>query len=131
MLFGDGLQGDKFGNASVGKNNVDAAFHPGNGLVKAVKVGQFGDVALNASNIAADGLHSVVKFFLAAARDEDISALLDEKFCRSQPNSFCASRDDSYLAFESFCHRLPPLLLRSEFATCDPSVSVTCVRASL
>src|SRR5271163_1628856 len=131
MLFGDGPKGNKFANASVSKNNIESPLHLGNGLVKTIKVREFGDVTLNARDISADCLHGLVEFFLTAARDEDISTLCDEKFCRSQSNSFCASRDDSHLSFEFFRHRLSPLLLRSELATSDPSLPITCVRPPL
>src|ERR1700686_3885426 len=110
MLFGDGPKGNKFANAGIGENNIDSAFHLGNGLVKTIKVGKFGNVALNARNIAADFLHGLVEFLLSAARNEDISTLFDEKSCRSQPNPFCAAGDDSDLAFEFFNHSFPLLL---------------------
>src|SRR5271170_2437661 len=111
MLFGDGAKGNKFADASVGKNNIDSAFHLGNRLVKTIKVGKFGNVALNAHNIRADCLHSLVEFVLAASRYEDIGALFDKKFCSSQPNPFCSAGDDGGLAFELFGHCLSPLLL--------------------
>src|SRR5882672_1857684 len=117
MLFGHGSKRNKFANAGVGENNVQVPLHLGNGLVKTVKVGEFGDVTLNARDIPANGLHGLVEFLLAAARDEDISSLFDEEFCRSQSNSLCASRDDSCLSFESFRHRLSPLLPSAELAT--------------
>ncbi len=53
----------------------------------------------------------LVEFLLAAARDEDISTLSDEKLCRSQSNPFCAAGDDSNLTFELYRHRFSPLLL--------------------
>ncbi len=83
MLFGDRPKGNKFGNAGVGENNIDSAFHLGNRLVKTIKVSEFGNVALNARHIAADCLHGLVEFLLAAAGNEDIGTLFDEKFCRS------------------------------------------------
>src|ERR1700675_3050913 len=104
MLFCDGPKGNKFANAGVGENNIDSPLHFRNGLVKTVKVGQFGNVALNARNIAPDRLHGLVEFLLAAARDEDIGALFDEKLCRSQPNSFGAAGDNGGLAFKFFKH---------------------------
>src|SRR5271169_5439695 len=100
MLFGDGPEGDKFANAGIGENNIDSAFHLGNGLVKTIKVGEFGNVALNSRNVGTDCLHGLVEFLLSATRNEDIGTLSDEKFCRSQPNAFCAAGDDSDLAFE-------------------------------
>ncbi len=83
MLFGDGPKGNKFANASVGENNIDSPLHLRNGLVKAIKVSQLGDVSLNSRNVGADCLHGLVEFPLAAARDEDIGTLFDEKLCRS------------------------------------------------
>src|SRR5580693_6002649 len=83
----------------------------GDGLVETIKVGQLGDVALNARNVGADCLYGLVELLLATARYEDIGTLFDEKFCRSEPNPFCSAGDDGGLAFELFSHRLSPLLL--------------------
>jgi len=83
MLFGDGRKGNKFANAGVGENDVDSPLLFRDGLVKTIKVGEFGNVSLNARNVAAHGLHGLVEFLLAAARDEDIGTLFDEKLCRS------------------------------------------------
>src|SRR5882762_3948402 len=104
MLFGDGSKGNKFAKAGVGENNIDSPPHLGDGLVKTIKVRQFGNVALNARNVCADCLHGLVELLLATAGDEDIGTLPHEKFCRSQPNPFCAASDDSDLAFELFRH---------------------------
>src|SRR5271170_5269042 len=98
MLFGNGAKGNEFAHARVSENNVDSPLH-------------LGDVALNSRNVGADCLHSLVEFLLATARYEDIGTLLDEKFCRSEPNPFCSAGDDGGLAFELFSHRLSPLLL--------------------
>jgi hypothetical protein len=38
---------------------------------------------MNPRNVGADCLHGLVEFLLAAARDEDIGTLFDEKLCRS------------------------------------------------
>src|SRR5258705_9343504 len=111
MLFGDGPKGNKFANACIREDNIDSAFHLGNGLVKTLKVGELGNVALNARNVAADCLHGLVEFLLAAARDEDIGTLFDEKLCRSQSNPFCAAGDDGGLAIEFFGHSFSPLFL--------------------
>src|ERR1700730_1025573 len=111
MLFGDGPKGNKFANTSVGENNIDSPLHLGNGLVKTIKVGQFGNVSLNARNVGADCLHGLVKFLRATARDEDIGTFFDEELCRSQSNPFCSAGDDGDLAFELFGHCLSPLLL--------------------
>src|SRR6266850_1676512 len=104
MLCGDGPKGNKFANASVGEDNIDSPLHLGDGLVKTIKVSQLGNVSLNARNVSADCLHGLVEFLLAAARDEDIGTLFDEKLRRSQSNSFRAAGDDGGLAFEPFGH---------------------------
>src|SRR4030095_13517417 len=118
-----GSKRNRFGNVGVGENNIDSPLHFEDCVVKTIKVGEFGNVALNARNIVADYLHGLVKFLLPTAGDENVGALFDEKFCRSQPNSFCAAGDDGGLPFELFRHRLCPFLLTSELATSDPSVS--------
>src|SRR5260370_36859837 len=110
MHVGEGSRGNKFANAGVGENNIDWSLHLSDGLVKTIKVGKFSNVPLNARNVAADCLHGLVEFLLAAARDEDIGTLFDEKFSSSQPNPFCTAGDDGSLAFELFGHCLSPLL---------------------
>src|SRR5258708_187684 len=123
MLFGDGAKGNKFANAGVGENNIDSPLHLGDGLVKTIKVGQFGNVALHARNVAADCLYGLVELLLAEARDEDIGALLDEKLGRSYPNPFCPASDDSDLAFEFVRHCFSLFLSSSNGrrATCEYS----------
>src|SRR6202171_174849 len=125
MLFGDGPKRNKFAHAGVGENNIDSPFRLGNGLVKTIKVSQFGNISLNARNVGADCLHGLVEFLLAAARDEDIGTLFDEKLCRSQSNAFCAAGDDSDLAFELFGHCLSPLLLKTSEPDTSSSRSIT------
>src|SRR3984893_8155800 len=100
MFFSDGPKGNKFANAGVGENNIDSPLHLRDGLVKTIKVSQLGNVSLNSRNVGADCLHGLVEFLLAAARDEDIGTLFDEKFCSSQSNPLCAAGDDGDLAFE-------------------------------
>src|SRR6266478_3288029 len=114
MLFGDGPKGNKFANAGVGENNIDSPLHVRDSLVKTIKVSQLGNVSLNPRNVGADFLHGLVEFLLAAARDEDIGTLFDEKFCRSQTNPFCPAGDDGGLAFELFGHCLSPVIAELE-----------------
>src|ERR1700674_1511003 len=56
MLLGDNPKGNKFANAGVGENNIDSPLRVRDGLVETIKVGQFGNVSLNAGNVAADCL---------------------------------------------------------------------------
>src|SRR5882762_3487403 len=110
MLFGDGPKGNKFANAGVGENNIDSPLHPRDGLVETIKVGRISNVSLNTGNVAADCLYGLIEFLLPTARDEDVGALFDEKFCRSQPNPFGAACDESDLVFKLFGHSFSPLL---------------------
>src|SRR5258708_33497015 len=126
MLDGDRPKGNKFGNDGVGENDIDPPLHFRDDLVKTIKVGEFGNVALNARNIAPDRLHGLVEFFLAAARDEDIGALFDEKLSRSQPNSFCAAGDNGgsviklfYLFFSSSLRAVTKRFLSVLFFFCE------------
>src|SRR5467141_1081484 len=123
MLFGDGPKGNKFAKACVGENNIDSPPHLSNRLVKAIKVSQLGNVSLNSRNVGADCLHGLVEFLLAAARDEDIGTLFDEKFSSSQPNPLCPAGDDGGLAFELSGHCLSPSLL--ELSSSDASRPIT------
>src|SRR5260370_23103827 len=100
MLFGHRPKRNKFANTSVGENDIDSPIHLGDRLVKTIKVGEVGSVSLNARDIGPDGLHGLVEFPLAAARDEDIGALFDEQLRRSESNPFCPAGDYSDLAFE-------------------------------
>src|SRR5882672_6790369 len=111
MLFCDSPKGNKFSHAGVGENSIDSPLHHRDGLIKTIKVSQLGNVSLNSRNVGADCLHGVVELLLAAARDEDIGTLFDEKFCSGQPNPFCPAGDDGSLAFELFGHCLSPFLL--------------------
>src|ERR1700682_5977606 len=111
MLFGDGPEGNKFGNTGVGKNDIDSPFYLSDGVVQTIKVSQLGNISLNAGNVGADCLHGFVKFLLAAASDEDVGALFDEKLCRGQSNPFCAAGYDGGLAFELLGHWFSPSLL--------------------
>src|ERR1700726_519619 len=125
MFFRDGPKGNKFPNAGVGENNVDSPLHFRDGIVKTIKVSQLGNVSLNSRNVGTDCLHGLVEFLLAAARDEDIGALFDEKFCRGQSNSFCPAGDDGGLAFELFRHCPSPLLPSWTSPRSDASRSIT------
>src|SRR3977135_4142643 len=112
MFFGDVAKGHKFANAGVGENNIDSPFYVSESLVKMIKVVQFGNVSLNARNVAADCLYGLVELLLATAGDEDVGTLFDEKFCRSQPNPFGAACDEGDLVSKLFGHSFSPLLPR-------------------
>src|SRR3984957_8038943 len=99
MFFGDVGEGDEFADASVGEDNINSSLHLSDCLVEKVKIGHFGNVALNTGRIGTDCLHRLIELLLAAPRDENISAFIDEQFCRCQSNPFCSAGDDGELTF--------------------------------
>src|SRR5882762_8768054 len=105
MLFGDGAKGNKFASTGVRENNIDLLLRLSDGLVETIKVGKFGNVTLNARNVAPDRLYGLVEFFLPTTRDENIRTLFDEKLSRSQSNPFCAAGNDGDLTFEFIRHQ--------------------------
>src|ERR1700677_5001246 len=113
MLFGDGPEGNKLANASVSENNIDSPLYLSDGFVETIKIGQLGNVSLNARNVAADCLYGLVEFLLAAARNEDVGTLFDEKLCRSQSNPLCPAGNHSGLALKLLGHGRSPLLRNS------------------
>ena len=84
MLLRNLSQGIKFSDTGVGENDIDFPFQL-DGFVETVKVGQSGNISLNASDVAANCLHGLVEFLLTTARDEDVGTLFHEEFCCSQP----------------------------------------------
>src|ERR1700730_2271979 len=106
MLLRDLSEGSKFSYAGVGENHIDSPLRL-DGFVEMVKVGQFGDVSLNASDVAADLLYGLVEFFLATARDEYVSPFLDEELCCCQPYPSRATGNDCHFSLQllSFGHR--------------------------
>src|SRR5580658_7109666 len=106
MFFGDVAEGNEFADAGVGEDNIDSSLHFSDGLVEKIKIGHFGNVALNAGRIGTDCFHGLVELLLAAPGDEHISTFIDEQLCGCQPNPFCSASDDGDLAFELFRHCL-------------------------
>src|ERR1700691_884225 len=113
MLLRNAAQGSELANASVGENDVDLSLHVSDGFVETIKIGQLGNVSLNARNVAADCLYGLVEFLLAAARNEDVGTLFDEKLCRSQSNPLCPAGNHSGLALKLLGHGRSPLLRNS------------------
>src|SRR5216684_5241659 len=60
MLLSDFAERSKFRNAGIGKDDVKFPLCS-DGLIKTIEVGQFGNVSLNASDIAADRLNGRVE----------------------------------------------------------------------
>src|ERR1700732_2691744 len=106
MLLSDLSQWGKFSDAGVGENHIDSPLRL-DGFVETVKVGQFGNVSLNASDVASDCLHGLAKFLLTTARDEYVSPFLDEELCCSPPYPSRATGNAWHLCLQllSFKHR--------------------------
>src|SRR4029077_20357652 len=110
MLFGDLSQRSKLSDTGVSKKNIDSPIRLDD-FVETINVGQFGNVSLNAGDVAADCLHGVVEFLLATARDEHIGAFVNKQLSCREPDPTAPSRDDRNLTFEFLGHRFSPLLL--------------------
>src|SRR5260370_31067616 len=98
MLFGDFAKGTEFAIPGVRQDNVNSSLLFSDDFVETIQVGQFSNVSLDPGNIVADGLHSRVQFLLAAARDKDISPLVDEDLRCGEPYPFGAAGDDCDLS---------------------------------
>src|ERR1700730_5797146 len=99
MLLSDFAERRKFRNAGIGEDDVKLSLCF-NGLIKTIEVGQFGNVSLNASDVAADRLYGRIELFLTAARDEDVGTLLDEELCRGQTYPRGSAGDDCYFSLQ-------------------------------
>jgi hypothetical protein len=84
MLLRDFAERRKFRDTGIGEDDVKLSFCFDD-LIKTVKVGQFGNVSLNASNVATDCFHGLVEFLLTTARDEDVGTLLTKSFAAANP----------------------------------------------
>src|SRR5258705_417455 len=118
MLLCEGCQGSKFTNAGIGDQHIDLSlsFH---GLVESIEVLQFADVPANTCNVAADRLHGLIEFLLAAARYENIRAFVDEALRRGETYSRGASGNHSHLSLQ-LAHSSLLLLIKRVAAALTP-----------
>jgi hypothetical protein len=81
--IGDFAKGSEFSVTCIGENDIDS--HLGrDGFVETIKVPPFGNVPLNASDIAASCFYGLVELLLTTACDEDIGALFYEELSGGQ-----------------------------------------------
>src|SRR5260370_2404691 len=104
MLLRDFDERSKFRNAGIGEDDVKFPLCF-DSLIKTIQVIQFGNVSLNASNVAADRRYGLVEFLLTAARDEDVGTLFYEELCRGQPYPCGATGNHSYLSLQLLSFR--------------------------
>ncbi len=100
MRLGDGAQGGELAQTGVGEDDVDPLALRLDRLVEAIEVSQLGDVALDAGDVVADGLHGVVKLLLAPSRDEDVGALFDKELRRGQADPFGGASDNGHFSLQ-------------------------------
>src|SRR6202035_4353157 len=95
MLLGDASQGSKFTVAGIGEHDIDSPLLL-DYLVETIQVRQFGNVSLDTGDAAADRLHGLIEFLLAAASNEDIGTLFDEELRAGQADPRRATGDDRH-----------------------------------
>jgi hypothetical protein len=84
MLLDDFAEWSKFSDAGISEHYIDSP-PDRNGLVQKIEVGQFRNVSLNTSNIAANWFRDLVEFLLATTRDEAVGALFTQSFAVANP----------------------------------------------
>src|SRR5271155_3610705 len=99
MLLGDLAQGGNFAEARVGENDIESPLLP-DCFVETIQIGQFGNVSLDAGDVAAYCLHRFIEFFLATAGNKDVGAFLDEELGGGQTDSRSASGDDCHFVLQ-------------------------------
>src|SRR6202165_3237649 len=119
MLLREACQGSEFADPGIGDQDIDLSLRL-HGLVESIEVRQFGDVPANPCNVAADGLHGLVEFLLAAACYEDVGAFIDEPLRRGEAYSRCAAGDHGHLFLQLTHHRHVLLTNCVAAAPCGP-----------
>jgi hypothetical protein len=84
-----------FDKAGAGDDDIDRALFVSHRLIEPVEIVEIGDVTLHGRDVAADLGLRLVEFALAAAHDEDISALFDEFLRGRQSDAARSAGDDS------------------------------------
>jgi hypothetical protein len=97
MRLREGRQGSEFAGAGIGDEDIDLSLRL-HRLVESIEVLQFGNVSLNACDVAPNHLHGLVDLLLAAARYEDIGAFIDEPLRRRKAYSRGASGNHGHLS---------------------------------
>src|ERR1700751_3527777 len=112
MLLRNLSQWSKFSDAGVGENDIDSPLRL-YGLVETVKVGQFGNVSLNASDVATDCLNGLVELLLTTPHDEYVSPFLDEELCCSQAYPGCTTSNNGHFSLQFLSFGLSFFILPS------------------
>jgi hypothetical protein len=100
VLFGDAAQGSGLTGSGVGEDDVDSPPLCLGGFVEPIKIRQFGDVTLNAGDVAPYCSHCLVKFFVTTSHNEDMGSFLDEQLRCGESYSCGATSDYRHLSFQ-------------------------------
>src|SRR5580658_3053867 len=98
MLFRYGAERSKGAAPGIGDQDINVSFLFSYLSIQTIQIGQIGDVALNAGDIAADFPDGLFQFILAAARDENIGALREKPFRRGEAEAAGSARDNGYFS---------------------------------
>src|SRR5208282_417834 len=89
--------------------NVEATLRAFNGGIDAVEVCKIGNVAADASNVAANEFHGSVEFGLTTASDEYIRAFGHKPFGRGESDAAAAPGDEGDLSCKfAGAHKFDP-----------------------
>src|SRR5580765_8785724 len=92
----------EFSDTGIDEQNVDFAEFVDDGGVKAIEVGEFGDISFCREDTVAKKLYSFVKRFLAAAGDGNFCALLHKASSGGETDTAVAAGDDGYFSCKAF-----------------------------
>ena len=93
MLFVDGPKWSVFGDACVGKDDIELALIPFDLFEQPIQIPELRHIPLYSRDIGPNLFHRLIKFQLRPAGDKDVGTLLHEAFRRSQANAAVTARD--------------------------------------
>jgi hypothetical protein len=96
MLFRYGAERREAPSPGIGDQDINVSFLFFYLSIKTIEIGQIGDVATNAGDIAADFPDGLFQLFLAAPRNEDIGAFRDKQLRRGEAEAAGSAGDNCY-----------------------------------
>ncbi|SPF34315.1 hypothetical protein SBA4_1480009 [Candidatus Sulfopaludibacter sp. SbA4] len=108
VLFRNSAERRKAPSPRIGDEDINVPFLLFHLFIQAIKIGQVGDVTLNAGDVAPYFLDGLIQFFLAAASNENICAFRDKSFCRCKADAAGAAGNDGCFPFEFVGHGIFP-----------------------
>ena len=108
VLFRNSAERRKAPSPRIGDEDINVPFLLFHLPIQTIKIGQVGDVALYAGDVAPDFCDGLIQFFLAAAGNENIGAFRDKSFCRCKADAAGAAGDDGRFPFKFVGHGIFP-----------------------